>query len=720
MDYEKLRFNDRRGSLMSIYGGPDIVTDGLELHLDAGNRKSYPSQGLEVEYLIVAGGGGGGGVIGGGGGAGGLLNDTFTASIDTGTYTVVVGAGGAGGTGWNTGSQNGKVGSNSSALSVTSNGGGGGRHYGGSTTSTTVNGGSGGGGANGGSGGGTGINGQGNNGGGGGSYNVGAGGGGAGTSGGNASHSLNLGGHGGIGKYFGNKFGSAGYNGWFADGGGGGVRYNRTIGLGSNGAGDGGNHNSDTLYRGSTNAVVNTGSGGGGAGYSGGNSNRIGGNGGSGVVIIKYKGAQKATGGDSIFTHNGHTVHVFTSSGNFVLGTTVGGLTPNRRKLSMINMGASNHSRLFNRGYWTFNGTNEYLDLGEKILANRDEFTIQCFVKFNNMQPYRTSPYYQIYIEEAQVWVAQYDNAVGIDLRQSDNVWFDGAGGYNRSAQIGKNLICRNTWYNIAWTFNRYGNGGTSGQVKGYLDGELVTTANTLKTGAIYNSNNNAFIGYRNSGSTYFDGNISQLMVYNRQLTDREILDNANRFKAKYPNDDLSIYENVTYSTSTPSLVAISNNGGKSVDMYKISSNGSWNAQYYSTQGFTAPCTIECRKNSPYTYAGTSAGMIGWNVDPTANASYNTIDYAAYPHRGDLYYLYNNGAGISGGSSWDPNEKLYIVYNTDGTLKHYNGSTLKYSVNYGTGKTVYVDTSFYHVNNIYNSFGNVRVAKKAWNGTSYV
>jgi len=30
---------------MSIYGGPDIVTDGLVLHLDAANRKSYPGSG---------------------------------------------------------------------------------------------------------------------------------------------------------------------------------------------------------------------------------------------------------------------------------------------------------------------------------------------------------------------------------------------------------------------------------------------------------------------------------------------------------------------------------------------------------------------------------------------------------------------------------------------------------------------------------------------------
>ena len=30
---------------MTVYGGPDIVTDGLVSHLDAANTKSYPGSG---------------------------------------------------------------------------------------------------------------------------------------------------------------------------------------------------------------------------------------------------------------------------------------------------------------------------------------------------------------------------------------------------------------------------------------------------------------------------------------------------------------------------------------------------------------------------------------------------------------------------------------------------------------------------------------------------
>ena len=484
--------------------GPRIIDDGLVFCLDAaGGNKTFPVDGLNVEYLIVAGGGGGGGVMGGGGGAGGLLNGTHTAILANGTYAVVVGAGGAGGTGWNTSSQDGKVGGDSSVFSITSSGGGGGVHHAGATSATNRNGGSGGGGALPYSGvGGTGISGQGNNGGNNGDGSFGAGGGGAGSVGGNKNGLY--GGNGGLGKYFGNKFGNAGYNGWFADGGSGGVRsYGGPIdaGVATNG---GGNGTRTTTVAG--NGSTNTGSGGGGGGYSASSNNRIGGNGGYGIVIIRYKGPQRATGGDSIFEHNGFTVHVFNSSGNFVVGEIIGGMSTNRRTLSLNNMNRTNR-KTERKGSWSFDGSNEYLSLGESLLANKNEFTWQAFVKFNNMQPLRASPYYQLYIEEFQVWIAQYDNAVGIDLRQSDNVWFDGQGGFAKGAQIGKNIICRNTWYHLAWTFDRYGNGGTSGQVKGYLDGELVVTVNTLKTGSIYNNNNNAIIGWR-SGATYFDGEI--------------------------------------------------------------------------------------------------------------------------------------------------------------------------------------------------------------------
>jgi hypothetical protein len=42
----------------------------------------------------------------------------------------------------------------------------------------------------------------------------------------------------------------------------------------------------------------------------------LGGNGGSGVVVVRYSGAQKGTGG-TVTSAGGYTYHTFTTSGTF-------------------------------------------------------------------------------------------------------------------------------------------------------------------------------------------------------------------------------------------------------------------------------------------------------------------------------------------------------------------------------------------------------------------
>jgi hypothetical protein len=256
-----------------------------------------------VEYLIVAGGGGGGGAEssnnagggGGGGGAGGAI-DSSTTIIPFSSNTITIGGGGGGGQSNNypTTGYNGGNGTASTAFGQTAVGGGFG---GGDETNQVGSGGSGGGGGgDSGSTAGSGTSGQGYA--GGSSYLSGARIGGA---GGGASASPT------------NKNGAAGIN-WkslgttYAGGGGGG--YGGANSGGTGGAGGGGSGvNIGTGGNGST----NTGGGGGGAGAGAGGT---GGLGGSGIVIIRYAGSQKGTGG-TVTSSGGYTIHTFTSSGTF-------------------------------------------------------------------------------------------------------------------------------------------------------------------------------------------------------------------------------------------------------------------------------------------------------------------------------------------------------------------------------------------------------------------
>ena len=113
---------------------------------------------------------------------------------------------------------------------------------------------------------------------------------------------------------------TAGQRGSAYNGGPGGSGINlSTFGLGTLAVGgDGGGYNTaPTKQTNGANAAANTGNGGGGAnGGDGPSINVRGGNGGSGIVVIRYKGDQIATGGTVTQTLN-YTTHTFTSNGTF-------------------------------------------------------------------------------------------------------------------------------------------------------------------------------------------------------------------------------------------------------------------------------------------------------------------------------------------------------------------------------------------------------------------
>lgn len=289
------------GSTFTLYGiatapAPTAKATGGTITYDVGyTYHTFTSSGtftplvpLTVDYLVVAGGGGGGGGSqpgAGGGGAGGYRTSIggTALSLTSGTaYTATVGAGGAAGT---SGSGTGVNGGNSVFSTITSAGGGCGAGSINTDTVTSGSGGSGGGGARPGSGnttmpGGSGNTpsvspSQGNNGGNGyhraGISSNGGGGGGASAAGQNAGD-VSRGGDGGAGTA--NSISGSSVT--YAGGGGGG---SDTGNNGAGGAGGGG--------AGANTGVAGTANLGGGGGGSA-NYNSSGGNGGSGIVIVRY------------------------------------------------------------------------------------------------------------------------------------------------------------------------------------------------------------------------------------------------------------------------------------------------------------------------------------------------------------------------------------------------------------------------------------------------
>jgi hypothetical protein len=273
-------------------------------------------------------------------------------------------------------------------------------------------------------------------------------------------------------------------------------------------------------------------------------------------------------------------------------------------------------------------------------------------------------------------------------------------------SQIGN--IPRNVWSHIVGTYD-------GARMKAYLNGVMVY--DVALTGTISGSGNWAIGCYQpapTDGTHNFDGKISNAKIYNRALTAAEVSQNYNALKGRFKPE----YETLTYTAS--GNLTVTGNGTNTVNIFKTSGGNAWDNQAYSTTTFTAPCTIEFNKQAASGDNGVSYAMIGWNADPLTNASYDTLNYASYPYRTDVYSVYHNGSQVHFSGTWNTANKFYIVYGTDGFIRHYNGSTLLYSVNYGAGNTVYVDSSFYSPNATFGGFSNIKVIRSAWNGTDYV
>lgn len=501
---------------MSLGHNPKIVKDGLVLALDAANVKSSLKT---VEVLVVAGGGGGGGYyVGGGGGAGGLLSGSVQLTPQS--YAITVGAGGAGAP-LNSGTA-GTNGSNSLAFGLTAIGGGGGGSY--PATPTSISGGSGGGapylGTSG-----AGTTGQGFA---GGATNSGPNqGGGGGGAGGVGTSTLGIsptvgpaGGPGMSSSITGTAVLYAG------GGGGGGDIYGGSGGSGIGGAGGGGpTGGQGAIYGGGaigstsgTDALANTGSGGGGAG---GYSTSIkGGNGGSGIVIVRYKGSQRATGGTVTFV-NGHTIHTFTTSGTFTpngapgTGTIWTDVSKNGNSGTLINGAQYNNT---NGDSFIFDGVNDYVNCPNSSSLNVTEsITMESWIY---PTAYKTSGGAGGMIVTKLTYYMELAGSGVI------RVYFYGLSseGYHN----GTINIPLNSWSHVVGMRDKVNN-----SIKIYVNGILDREISSI-TGNVASNSVQVTIGSYTGPGYEYTGKIANTKIYNRALTALEVKQNFNALRGRF------------------------------------------------------------------------------------------------------------------------------------------------------------------------------------------
>jgi hypothetical protein len=191
-----------------------------------------------------------------------------------------------------------------------------------------------------------------------------------------------------------------------------------------------------------------------------------------------------------------------------------------------------------NNGYFSFDGTNDQISTADIDLSSTNKVTVSCWVKvLNNREVAGSSnivfefssnfnsnggTFVAAFSDGSPVYSSLYPVVLGIR----------GNSGYNL-AGYSKNLVNDFSWHHWSCIFDTSLSGNENTL---YIDGVLRTAISTpLQSDNSGNFGNfKLFIGNRDTSSIAGNANISQIQIYNRALTQQEILQNFNATRFRY------------------------------------------------------------------------------------------------------------------------------------------------------------------------------------------
>ncbi len=168
-----------------------------------------------------------------------------------------------------------------------------------------------------------------------------------------------------------------------------------------------------------------------------------------------------------------------------------------------------------NNGYFIFDGTNDYANCGNNSSLSLSSFTASAWVYPRDLSSRRNI----LSKEQSANWVL----AVG-EVANKVTFWI------NNSIWVQQDSISNiglNSWTHILVT---YDNTTKKIYINGIFDSEQNASNIVLNSSTPLLISNNA----SNFTTYFFNGNISQVQIYNRVLTAQEILQNYNATKGRY------------------------------------------------------------------------------------------------------------------------------------------------------------------------------------------
>ena len=186
-----------------------------------------------------------------------------------------------------------------------------------------------------------------------------------------------------------------------------------------------------------------------------------------------------------------------------------------------------------NNGYFSFDGTNDQITTADIDLSSTNKVTVSCWVKvLNYREVYGSSnivfEFSSNFNSNIGTFVAAFaDGSPGYSSIYPIALGIRGNSGYNL-AGYSKTLVNDLSWHHWTCIFDT--------SLTLYIDGVLRTAISTpLQSDNSSNFGNfKLFIGNRDTSSIAGNANIGQVQIYNRALTQQEILQNFNATRFRY------------------------------------------------------------------------------------------------------------------------------------------------------------------------------------------
>ena len=186
-------------------------------------------------------------------------------------------------------------------------------------------------------------------------------------------------------------------------------------------------------------------------------------------------------------------------------------------------------------------------------------------------------------------------------------------------------------------------------------------------------------------------------------------------------------YETITLTTKSGSqTISYTDNGTTDVtNTYKNAGGNTWNGGWILLTGYTAPVTFEYKASAASSDDGNSYKQIGINDSITQTYASGNTDFDIYHYAYYQSATNFDGSDIPAGNEsyvWNSTDSFYIVYKSDGDVEWWQAGTKIKNWSWGTGKTVYLSSTFHKQGNGSDngSFKNIRVKRRQWDGTKYI